>query len=189
MLELCAGAAMIKIQKIETLIESLLWRSRFVVFLAVLASLAVSLAMFYVATVDAYYLVSHLGDYASPGLGPADRDAARSQTIAHVVEIVDGYLLAIIMLLFSLGLYELFISKIQQAEGEETSSNVLVIHSLEDLKARLGKVVLLILVVKYFEHAIGLSYRNPTDLLYLSGGIVLISVALYLSHLGARGGE
>jgi hypothetical protein len=38
-------------------------------------------------------------------------------------------------------------------------------------------------------HAIGLSYRNRTDLLYLSGGIVLISVALYLSHLGARGGE
>ena len=168
---------------IERLFEGALWRTRFVVLLAVVASVAVSLAMFFVATVDAFYVLTHLGAYASPQLGQVERDSLRSKTVAHVVEIVDGYLLGTIMLIFGLGLYELFISKIQEAEGAETSANVLVIHSLEDLKARLGKVVLLILVVKFFEHAIGMSFQTPADLLFLAGSVLLISVALYLSHL------
>jgi uncharacterized membrane protein YqhA len=169
---------------IEQAIEAVLWRSRYVIFVAVVASLGVSLAMFYVATVDALYLVTHLGGYASMGLGTAERASLRAATITHVVEVVDGYLLATIMLIFGLGLYELFISKIQEAEGTETSQNVLVIHSLEDLKARLGKVVLMILVVKFFEHAIGMAFHTPADLLYLAGGVALLAVALYLSHAG-----
>ena len=51
--------------KTETLFEGFLWRSRYVVLLAVIASLAVSLAMFYMSTVDAYYTVVHLVEYAS----------------------------------------------------------------------------------------------------------------------------
>jgi uncharacterized membrane protein YqhA len=169
---------------IERLIEGALWRSRFVVFVAVVSSLAISLAMFYVATVDAVLCVSHLGTYASPGLSVEERNSLRAATVTHVVEVVDGYLLATIMLIFGLGLYELFISKIQEAEGAETSHNVLVIHSLEDLKTRLGKVVLMILVVKFFEHAIGMSFRTPGELLYLACGVALLAVALYLSHAG-----
>lgn len=173
--------------RLERVVEGLLWRSRLVVFAAVVASLAVSLAMFYVATVDAVYCVAHLAGYASPQLGDEARAQLRATTVTHVVEVVDGYLLATIMLIFGLGLYELFISKIQEAEGAETSQNVLVIHSLEDLKTRLGKVVLMILVVKFFEHAIGMSFKTPVDLIYLAGGVGLISVALYLSHSGDVG--
>ena len=102
----------------------------------------------------------------------------------HVVEIVDGYLLATVMLIFALGLYELFISKIDMAENDETSSNVLMITSLDDLKGRLAKVILMILIVKFFEHAIKMSFNNPLDLLYLAGGITLIGLAIYLSHAG-----
>ena len=147
-----------------------------------IASLLTSLAVFYMATVDAYYMLSHLFEYASPALDVAARSALRSATITHVVEIVDGYLLATVLLIFALGLYELFISKIDMAEGAETSSNVLLINSLDDLKARLAKVILMILIVKFFEHAIGLAFETPMDLLYLAGGIALIGLALYLSH-------
>lgn len=169
-------------RKLEKLFEAILWDSRFVVIFAVIASLLTALAVFYMATVDAYYMLSHLLEYASPALDIAARSALRSTTITHVVEIVDGYLLATVLLIFSLGLYELFISKIDMAEGAETSSNVLLINSLDDLKARLAKVILMILIVKFFEHAIGLSFETPMDLLYLSGGIALIGLALYLSH-------
>jgi len=167
---------------LERVFESLLWRSRLIVIAAVIASLLASIAMFFLATVDAYYMLSHLGEYLSPELVGEARSAFRAQTVTHVVEIIDGYLLATVLLIFSLGLYELFISKIDEAEGEERASKVLVIHSLDDLKARLSKVVLMILVVKFFEHAISMQFDSSLELLYLAIGIAFIGLALYLSH-------
>ncbi|MDH5358043.1 MAG: YqhA family protein [Gammaproteobacteria bacterium] len=165
----------------EKLFENMLWNSRFVVLLAVIASLLTAFAMFYMASVDAYYLISHLGEYLSPDLIGEARKAFRAETVTHVVEVIDGYLLATVLLIFALGLYELFISKIEQAESSEAQS-VLAIHSLDDLKTRLGRVVLMILIVTFFEHAISMDFNGPIDLLALAGGIALIGLTLYLSH-------
>jgi len=44
-------------KKLEAIFEFILWESRFVVLFAVIASMITSFAMFYLATVDAYYLV------------------------------------------------------------------------------------------------------------------------------------
>ncbi|MCC6301840.1 MAG: YqhA family protein [Gammaproteobacteria bacterium] len=169
-------------KRIEHFFEGALWNSRYIVLLAVISSLLAGGAMFYMATVDAIYMLAHLGEYASPALEGHARGELRGTTITHVVEIVDGYLLATVMLIFALGLYELFISKIDQATHAENSSNVLLIDSLDDLKARLAKVILMILIVKYFEHAIAMEFESPADLLYLAGGITLIGLALYLTH-------
>lgn len=79
-------------------------------------------------------------------------------------------------------LYELFISKIGQAERSEMGSRVLFIKNLDDLKTRLGKVVLMILIVKFFEHALEMHFTSALDLVYFGGGIALIGVALYLTH-------
>lgn len=171
-------------RKLESFFETLLWQSRLVVLTAVVASLATSLAMFYVATVDAFYMIVHLPEYVSSALDLDARNELRRSTITHVVEIVDGYLLATILLIFALGLYELFISKIDMAKRCETAPRVLVIENLDDLKARLGKVVLMILIVKFFEHAIAMEFEQPMDLLTFAGGIALIGLALYLSHSG-----
>lgn len=167
---------------VERVFEQFLWSSRFIVISAVVASLLASFTMFYVATTDAFYMLGHIIGYALPSMPEEARAELRGATVAHVVEIVDGYLLGTVMLIFALGLYELFISKIDDAAGEKVSSNVLVIHSLDDLKARLAKVILMILVVKFFEHAIGMHYDSPLSLLYLSGGIALIGLSLYLTH-------
>ena len=174
-------------KKLAHIFETILWDSRFVVIAAVIASLVSSLAMFFIATADAVFMVSHLGEYISPELTQEARGALRATTVTHVVEIVDGYLLATILLIFALGLYELFIGTIDQAEQSETSSSVLLIHSLDDLKSRLAKVILMILIVKFFEHAIAMHFENPLDLLYLAGGIALIGLSLYLSHAGEHG--
>lgn len=168
-------------KKLEHIFESALWGSRFVVLFAVIASLATAFVMFFIATVDAWFLVSHLFDYTSSTLVGEARETFRSSVVTHVVEIIDGYLLGTVLLIFALGLYELFISRIDQAEESETASSVLIIHSLDDLKSRLAKVILMILIVKYFEHAVSMSFHNPMDLLLLAGGIALIGVALYLT--------
>ncbi len=169
-------------KNLEHLFEGALWHSRFVVLFAVIASLATSFVMFFVATVDAWFLVGHMVDYTSADLVGEARATFRSSTVTHVVEIIDGYLLGTVLLIFALGLYELFISRIEQAEKSETASSVLIIHSLDDLKGRLAKVILMILIVKYFEHAVSMNFATPMDLLYLAGGIALIGVALYLTH-------
>ena len=168
--------------KTETIFESILWRSRYVVLLAVIASLAISLAMFYMSTVDAYYTVVHLGEYASPDLPAEQRSLLRGEAVTHIVEVIDGYLLATVLLIFALGLYELFISKIDEAEHSETASGVLLITSLDDLKARLAKVILMILIVRYFEHVVSMQFETALQVLYLALGISFIGLALYLSH-------
>ncbi|MET0105837.1 MAG: YqhA family protein [Sedimenticola sp.] len=170
----------------ERFFEGFLWNSRLIVLSGVIASLIGSVALFYMATVDAFYMVSHLTHYASPELDMQARAALRGETVTHVVEIVDGYLLATFLLIFSLGLYELFISKIDLAEGAENASQVLMIHSLDGLKERLAKVVLMILVVRYFEYALGMHFNTPLELLMFAGGIALLGAALYLSHLGDK---
>lgn len=160
--------------------ETLLWNSRLMVIIAVIASLAAAMAMLYIASVDAWQMISHLPAYASAGT--EERLAIRTTTVTHVVEIIDGYLLATVLIIFALGLYELFISKIENAENSANASKILVIHNLDDLKSRLAKVVLMILIVKFFEYANKLIFNSAIELLYLAAGIALIGVALYFSH-------
>ena len=169
-------------KKLEKYFESFLWNSRLVVIAAVVASLAAAVAVFYLVTVDVWYLLTYLWDYASPKLSADEREALHAFTIRHVVVLLDGYLLASVLLIFALGLYELFISRINQAADSETGSKILLITDLDDLKARVGKVVLLILIVKFFERALSMHFSTPTDMLYFAGSIALVGLALYLSH-------
>lgn len=167
---------------LETIFEGTLWNSRFVIMAAVIGSLLAGFAIFYMATVDVVYLVGHALHYADPAMTAEARKVLHDSTVSHIVEVVDGYLLATVLLIFSLGLYELFISDIDQAHGSRASSKILVIGSLDDLKSRLAKVILMILIVTLFEQALNMKLSSPIDLLYLGGSIALIALALYLSH-------
>jgi uncharacterized membrane protein YqhA len=149
---------------------------------AVLGSLFASFAIFFMATVDVFYLVQHVVHYADAEMTEVARKSLHDVTVAHIVEVIDGYLLATVMLIFSLGLYELFISDIDQAHGSKASSKILVINNLDDLKSRLAKVILMIMIVTLFEAALKMSLTSPIELLYLGGSIALIALALYWSH-------
>lgn len=172
---------------LESLFEGTLWNSRFVILTAVLGSLLAGFAIFYMATVDVVYLVQHAMHYADPSLADEARKALHDKTVSHIVEVVDGYLLATVLLIFSLGLYELFISDIDQAHGSRASSKILVIRNLDDLKSRLAKVILMILIVTLFEEALNMKLSTPIDLVYMGASIALIALALYFSHAAEQG--
>ncbi|MCK6627505.1 MAG: YqhA family protein [Anaerolineae bacterium] len=169
-------------RQLEQLFEGALWQSRLVVIVAVVASVLVGIGVFYITTVDTVIMLSHLAAYADPGLTDEARTALRLSLVAEVVAIVDGYLLAAIMLILALGLYELFVSRIGWAEGSRYASRLLLIQSFDDLKDRLARVVLLILIVKFFQQALRLKYQDTQDLLFLALGILLIGGALYLTQ-------
>ena len=173
----------------ESLFEGSMWNSRFVIIFAVLGSLFAGFAIFYVATVDVVNLVQHALHYGSSELSDEARKALHDSTVSHIVEVVDGYLLGTVMLIFALGLYELFISDIDQAHGTKASSKILVINNLDDLKSRLAKVILMIMIVTLFEESLHMKLTAPIDLLYLGGSIALIGLALYLTHAAEAGAK
>jgi uncharacterized membrane protein YqhA len=174
---------------LEKLFEGALWNSRFMILTAVVGSLLAGIAIFYMATVDVVNLFSHTLHYADPSLTVEARKALHDATVSHIVEVVDGYLLATVMLIFSLGLYELFISDIDQAHGTKSSSKILVINNLDDLKSRLAKVILMILIVTLFEEALNMHLESPLDLVYLGASIALVALALYFTHASEAGGH
>ena len=172
---------------LEKIFEGVLWNSRFIILTAVIGSLLSGVAIFYMATVDVVNLFGHTLHYADASLNVEARKALHDSTVSHIVEVVDGYLLATVMLIFSLGLYELFISDIDQAHGSKSSSKILVINNLDDLKSRLSKVILMIMIVTLFENALNMKLTTPLDLVYLGASIALIALALYLTHASEPG--
>lgn len=173
---------------IEHAFEKFLWNSRFIVLLAVISSMISSVILFVVATVDVFELVNKVFKYMTlPGSErtPEVYEEFHGNVVGHIIGAIDDYLLATVLFIFALGLYELFISKIEEAEAESvTSSRILVIHSLDDLKDRLAKVVLMILIVTFFKNVIHATFEEPLDILYLGIGILFIALALYFTHKG-----
>ncbi len=150
--------------------------------LAVLGGMFTASIMFYIATVDVYHLLELIVKYMSISDVPA-REAVRADAIGHAVEVIDGYLLAIVLLIFSYGIYELYISKIDMAYTDEASEHLLRINNLDDLKTRLGKVILMILVVKFFEMAVSMQVTTMDDLVMLAVSIILIGITLFMNQL------
>jgi len=173
------------LRHIEPLFESFLWRSRYIVLSAVVSSLISAVILFTIATMDVFSLVVSVIRYAI-GLradGVDVYDQFHSDVVSHVVGAVDDYLLATVLFIFALGLYELFISKIDQAEeNSHYGSKILVIKTLDDLKDRLAKVILMILIVTFFKNVVHTSFVEPINILYLGGGILLVALSLYFTH-------
>jgi uncharacterized membrane protein YqhA len=113
-----------------------------------------------------------------------DAEHSNDKLIAIFVSAVDNYLFATVLLIFSMGLYELFISKIDPvSRTPDLRPNWLKVKNLDDLKSALGKVILMILIVSFFEKSLSIEYKNALDMLYLGTGILLVAGALFLTHL------
>ncbi len=168
--------------------ERALWASRLVVVVAVVASVLAAIGALVMATVDVVAVLLLLGPYADPSLPRQARDALNATIVGGIVKAVDGYLLAAILLIFGLGLYELFVGKIEAIERSDFAERLLLIRTFDDLKDRLTKVVLVVLIVKFLQVALQLKFETPLDLLYLAISIALIGGAVYLSSPRGKAG-
>ncbi len=163
----------------ERVFERALWAARLVVIVAVVAIVVLAFGAFYYALlVDLTYLLGLLADYAS--LAPTERSAARDEGVTTIVKSLDGFFIGALLLIVAFGLYELFVGRIEDAETSEVGARLLKITSLEDLKERVGKLVVLILAVEFFQRALRLSYDSALEILYLAAAIALVSGGLYL---------
>ena len=154
-----------------------LWGTRFVVLVPVVGALLLAIAAFVLGAADTINVIGLIGSYLTDG---ANTDL-RAKLIGSMVKAIDADLIGAILLVVGLGFYELFIARLRVAEDSDVAERVLTLHTLDDLKDRISRLVLLILIVEFFGIALGLSVATATDLLLFGVGIFLIAGAIYLA--------
>ncbi|MCF6206301.1 MAG: YqhA family protein [Sulfurovum sp.] len=166
---------------IEKIFEHSLWNGRLFVLLAVIFSLVASIILFIVGSVDIWGIAVDTIKVYTEGMHPPH---FHEKLVGVIIGAVDLYLIAIVMLIFSFGIYELFISEIDPAK-ESSSSKILEVHSLDQLKDKLAKVIVMVLIVTFFKKAMYTPYDSPLDMLYFAIAILALGGALYFLHKGS----
>ncbi|EDZ62981.1 protein belonging to UPF0114 [Sulfurimonas gotlandica GD1] len=161
----------------EKIFESSLWGSRFIIILAVVFGLIGAVVLFIVASFDIYdtakFVLTTYINHAHPANFHED-------VVGGIIGAVDLYLIGVVMLLFSFGLYELFISDIDVAKCEEGNENkILTINSLDQLKDKISKVIVMVLVVGFFQKVGHTQYNGALDMLYFALSITAVAVGLF----------
>lgn len=165
---------------VEEVFETALFNCRFLVLVAVVGILAASIAMFFKGCIEVVQGVRAF----QVGLASFRPNSADDKNvILSFVPAVDNYLFATILLIISMGLYELFISEIDpRSRKEKTRPSWLRVNDLDDLTSRIGEVIIMILIVNFFKLSFSINYERPIDLLILGGGVLLISGSLVVAH-------
>jgi len=170
---------------IERVFEGTLWSTRFFVLLAVVFSMVGGILLFIVASADVIGVVKLVFNVYINHIHPEN---FHEILVSELIGAVDLYLIAIVLFLFGFGLYELFISQIDIAK-KSPASRVLEIHSLDELKDKLAKVIIMVLMVGFFKRAMNTTYGNAMDMLSLAASIFLIALAFYFMHKGGNSHE
>ena len=107
-----------------------------------------------------------------------------THVLGNVIGGIDLYLIGIVLMLFSFGIYELFISEIdfRLITGRDWPS--LEVRSLEELKEKLLKSTVLVLIVSFFKQVIEEEPSSYLECLALAGSILLLSLSGYLLRAG-----
>ena len=162
---------------LEKIFENSLWSTRFMVILAVIFGLLGAIVLFIVASVDVFntaiFTINTYIDHLHPHHFHED-------VVGGIIGAVDLYLIGVVMLIFSFGLYELFISDIDAAKCDEGKDNkILAIHSLDQLKDKISKVIVMVLVVGFFQKVGHTDYHGALEMLYFALSITAVSVGLF----------
>ena len=160
---------------LERLFEGAIWKSRFIVLLAVVFGLIGAFVLFIVASIDIWQVAVYTFETI---LTHAHPEKFHEDVVAGIIGAVDLYLIAVVMFIFSFGVYELFISKIDDAD-ESKGNTILAIHSLDQLKDKIAKVIVMVLVVNFFQRVLHTEFTTALEMLYFALSIAALAVGLY----------
>ena len=102
--------------------------------------------------------------------------------IGKVVGGIDYYLIGIALLVVDHCIYELVISDIDplQQEASDVRRNLLNIESLDGLKQKLTKVIMMALIVTAFKSMVGFKVTISTELLMFCAGVLMRAFSAWL---------
>ena len=148
--------------------SKILASSRYLAIIGVICLLFGALAAFGWGALKTFYTIMLI--MKSAGQAPA--------ITIELIELVDAFLIAIALLIFSANLYELFIGEIALPEW-------MLAHNLYELKGRLSSMVVLVMGVKFLEKV--LEVKDTRDLLNTGIAVALISgVLIAFGYFGEK---
>ncbi|MAC42148.1 MAG: hypothetical protein CMJ05_10220 [Pelagibacterales bacterium] len=155
--------------------ENVLWSSRFVVIIAVVLSIISSISLFLIGGWDIIQATILNNPLFNENIDNSN------DLLFKIISSIDLFLIGIVLLIFGFGVYELFISEIDFAK-DKFADSTLKINSLDQLKNKIIKVIIIVLIVKFFEKVLKLSHNftTPNDLLLFSISILSICIGYYL---------
>lgn len=152
----------------------LIGHARYIVIIAVLMTLLAATTLILFGAVETIIVIQQViasGDFSSK--------TAKSLLLS-CIEITDIFLLATVLYITALGLYELFI------DDRTPVPHWLVIHSLDDLKDKLIGVVIVVIGVGFLGQFT--TWNGETNLLISGGGagIVIVALTYFLIQKGKK---
>ena len=87
----------------------------------------------------------------------------------ELIELMDIFLIATVLFIFSLGMYELFIDSVNLPEW-------LIIRNLHDLKVKLSSVIILVMSITFLKHLV--EWENPQGTFFFGLAIAVVTVSL-----------
>ncbi|BES70290.1 YqhA family protein [Marinobacter nanhaiticus D15-8W] len=171
--------------KLEQKFEKFLWQSRFLVLVAVIASLLGAFVLFLVGTIDIVEVAVSAARYYM-GQGTV---AIHDFIVTDIIVAIDIYLIAVVLLIFGLGIYRLFISSIDESESHG-DSHPFNVKSFDELKDKIVRVVILAVIIEFFRAVVDIRFSTPLDAIYLALSVLALAVSLFLmSWHSSRSGK
>ncbi len=150
----------------EKLLESFLRNSRFLILLPII-SLVILFGAIVVLTVFKSFLI----------LQKIDVNNISFAFLGELISILDVILLGIIILIFSWWIYELFIDEIHIKKSQGSKAKLLIIHDIDELKEKVTKVIIIMLIVSIFKQILSFEANNTLDVLYLAISTLTLAIA------------
>ena len=149
--------------------RGLVFGSRYLAFIAVIGSLAASLLMFILGFSNVVQAYLHW----LPGVVEPNGLDASSAAIISVIEALDRFLIAIVLLYFTNGVYSLFIRRERPASGIPLD-HWLRVNSIGQLKQVVAEVIIVVLFVLFLRVAIEVFHETGAEPTWRQIGFVLL---------------
>ncbi len=155
--------------------EKILWSIRYITILAVILSIIAAFTLIILGSWDIIEAVIFYNPLFDESI------SNNNDLLFKIISAIDLFLIGIVLLIFGFGIYELFVSEIDFANAKFTEST-LKIRDLDQLKNKIIKVVIIVLIVKFFEKVLKFSenFTTPMDILYFGLSILSICIGYYL---------
>ena len=163
--------------------ENAMIRLRYVSLIAVISSGLASVLMFLIGALKVYAAYrSYFGELAMDTTTITTFNEAANLAITFLIQAVDAFLIGLVFMIFSGGIYYLYVRHIDVEEPEVSSW--IKINSIGQLKNILAELVIIILFVKFLEGGLKTGTTEyEWEMLVLPTGILMLAIALKLLQL------
>ncbi len=96
----------------------------------------------------------------------------RVELAVHFISAIDLFMVAVVMFVMGIGLFELFVDKDQSVRYPHW----LRIRDLGDLKEKLIAAAVVVIVITFLKHIV--MWENPLETLYFGGAIAIVIAAI-----------